>query len=1099
MEHQRAVPEEAILTVTRSLTAILCFAAIGFAAEDRIREPVETINYAPVPGSVSPKTRLYRDVGVLDPATRINGIKLVLIQSDLQHAASEQLLEQQRDPASPEYQNWLTPEQYAERFGVSENDLARISSWLQARGFVVEQVARARNWITFNGTAGQITRTFRAELHRVEIDGVSGKEAHFANTSEAWIPSSLTGIVGSIRGLDDFRPRPQRVKSLLHPEFNSPNGTHYLSPGDLAAIYDIQALYTAGFDGAGQNLVIAGQTDINLADLRAFRAAFNLPARDPQLVLVGADPGADEGDQIEANLDLEWSGAVARNATIIYVYSQNVFDSIQYAIDQNLAPVMSMSYGGCELESPSSFRALAQQANAQGITWLNSSGDSGAAGCDLDAQIATQGPAATFPASIPEVTAVGGTEFNDVGGTYWNPLNGLNSVSALSYIPETAWNDTPLGSGLASGGGAPSLVYPKPWWQTGPGVPNDQARDVPDISLAASGAHDGYLMYFRGELMAVGGTSASSPSFAGIVSILSQYLAAKGAISKPGLGNINPALYHLAQNTTGLFHDITVGNNTVPCASGSKGCVTGSFGFNTGPGYDLPTGLGSIDAFNLVTKWTSLPPVAGTTITLTATPAAIPSSSTVQLTAAVTSVSGAGSPSGTVAFLAGNNTLGSTALTGSGPTTAATLPVKGASLASGMNTITASYLGNSTATATVLVTAPDTATPIPTSTVVTANPAAIGQSASTALTATVKQASGANAPTGTVAFATGGTSLGTANPVAGVAGLTVKGSSLAVGADTIVASFTATGNFGNSNGSVVVNVAAVNAAKVATGTSTALIATQANLTATVKALDGTAIPTGSVVFSAGNRTLGTAALSNSIATLPVAGSGLGAGSNSVVATYPGNAAFAGSASAPVTVTILPPASATSVVVTASPPAIAPNSTTVLTATVKASGTATGSISFATGNTVLGTIALNAGIAGLPVKGSSLAVGNNTITASYVGTGNFTNSSSSVTVSVTGTPTVTNITVSVSPGSKAATTVLTAIVKSAAGGSPSGSVTFALGSKLLGSSMLTASGAGGTGSLTLNNTVLGAGNNSIVVNYPGAAGFSSSTASVTVVH
>jgi subtilase family serine protease len=965
---------------------------MGVAAEDRVRGPIETDASIPLHGSVSPKLRRTNDRGLLDSATRINSVKLVLAQTDLQRADLEQFLEQQRDPASPDYQNWLTPEQYGERFGLSENDLAAISSWLQSSGFAVEQVARARNWITFNATADQIARVFHVELHHVEVDG----QAHFANISDAWIPASLAGVVDSIRGLDDFRPEPHRVKSILHPEFNSSNGSHYLSPGDLATIYDIQALYTDGFDGTGQKLVITGQTDMSLTDLRAFRAEFNLPARDPQMVLFGADPGANEDDQIEASLDLEWSGAVARYATIVYVYSQNVFESIQYAIDQNLAPVISMSYGGCELEAISSFRALAQQANAQGITWMNASGDSGAAGCDGDGQqVAKQGPAATFPADIPEVTAVGGTEFIDAGGPYWNPQNGTNLASALSYIPEKAWNDTALGSGLAAGGGAPSLVYPKPWWQTGPGVPNDQARDVPDVSLAASGAHDGYLMYFRGELMAVGGTSASSPSFAGIVAILNQYLAAKGSISKPGLGNINPALYNLAQNTSGVFHDITADNNIVPCAAGSKGCVNGSFGYNAGPGYDLPTGLGSVDAYNLVTKWASLPPVAGTSMTLTATPATVSASATVQLTAAVTAVSGTSTPAGTVTFANGNTPLGSATLTGSGSTTTATLAVKGTSLALGVNAITAGY-GNSAAATTVSVTAPAAVTPIFTSTVVTAIP----QGTSWVLTATVKQATGGNVPTGTVTFSPGGI----ANLVTGVATLSVKSSTLAVGADTIVANYAATGNFTNSRGSVIVTVAPPAIVPIATNT----------------------------------------------------------------------------------------------VVTASPPVIAQSSSIVLTASIRGNGTPTGTVSFSTGNTTLGSAVVSAGVAVITIKGSSLAVGNNTITASYAATGTFTNSSSSVTVDVTSPPVATMIAVSASLGVKASTTVLTATVKAASGSVvPTGSVTFALGARLLGSGVLIPSGTSATGTLTLNNNVLVSGSNSIAVNYPGAVGFSSSTASVIV--
>lgn len=1081
---RRAIPEEGNLAVTRSLTAILSAllfsagigAAIGKAAEDRIRGPIETTASVPVQGGVRDFT-VVKAGGVLDPATRINSVKLVLAQTDLQREDLEQFLEQQRDPASPDYQNWLTPEQYGERFGLSENDLATISSWLQSGGFVIEQVARARNWITFNGSAGQIALAFRVELHHVEVNG----ETHFANIAPAWIPSSLTGVVDSIRGLDDVRPKPQRAKSILHPDFNSSSGTHYLGPGDLAMIYDIQALYNAGFDGAGQKLVIAGQTDVNLADLRAFRAQFNLAARDPQMVLVGADPGANEDDQVEANLDLEWSGAVARSATIVYVYSQNVFESIQYAIDQNLAPVMSMSYGGCESQALPSFRTLAQQANAQGITWMNSSGDSGAAGCDSDMLVATQGPAATFPASIPEVTAVGGTEFNDAGGSYWSPVNGTKLTSALSYIPEKAWNDTALGSGLAAGGGAPSLVYPKPWWQTGPGVPNDQARDVPEVSLAASGAHDAYLMYFRGELIAVGGTSASSPSFAGIVSILGQYLAANGKVSKPGLGNINPALYNLAQNTTGVFHDISAGNNIVPCKAGTKGCVNGSFGYTAGPGYDLPTGLGSVDAYNLVTKWTSQPPGAGTSMTLTAAPGTIAPGATVQLTAAVTALSGSNTPQGTVTFAAGNAPLGYATLTGAGSKTTAALSVKGTSLLLGLNTITAGYpgaagLSNSSATATVSVTAPAVVTPVATSTLITTTL----QSGAWVLVATVKQSTGANVPTGTVTFTPGGV----ASLVAGVATATVKSSSLAVGATTMGASYMATGNFGNSAGSVVVTVA-----PAPIGTSTTVTATAASLNAVVRPLTGGGIPTGTVTFLAGTRSLGTAALSNSVATLPVP-----AGSNSIIAVYGGNATFAASTSTPVSVTVAPPI-VTSTVVTASPAAIVQSSSTVLTATVKGNGAPTGTVSFSMGNTPLGNAAVSAGTAVLKVQGASLAVGNNNITATYSATGNFTNSASSATVSVAASTPGTTIAVSASPGAKASTTVLTATVKAASGSAvPTGSITFALGTKLLGSAVL--AGAG-TGTLTLSNSVLAPGNNSIAVSYPGAAGFGSSTAKVIV--
>ena len=463
------------------------------------------------------------------------------------------------------------------------------------------------------------------------------------------------------------------------------------------------------------------------------------------------------------------------------MYSQNVFESLQYAIDQNLAPVMSLSYGGCEQGSPSSFRTMAQQANAQGITWFNASGDSGAAGCDAGAVLASQGPAATFPADIPEVTAVGGTEFNDAGGTYWSTQNNANLKSALSYIPEKAWNDTQAGGSLAASGGGASTIYTKPWWQTGSGVPKDNARDVPDVSLTASATHGGYVMYSGGTLLSAGGTSAASPAFAGMVSILNHYLSAKGAISKPGLGNINPALYTLAQNTSGIFHDITAGDNIVPCAAGSKGCVNGSFGYTAGQGYDLATGLGSVDAYNLVTKWIGLPPSTGTTTTLSASPASIPANATAQLTATVTAVTGGNTPTGSVAFAIGSTTLGSSPVIGSAASATASLAVSGASLAAGANTIVANYTAtgsftNSSGSGVVTVTQP----PAATVTTLTATPANIAATGSMQLTASVKPAGGNGAPTGTVTFAAGSKTLGstTLSNSSGIVTLSIPGSSL---------------------------------------------------------------------------------------------------------------------------------------------------------------------------------------------------------------------------------------------------------------------------------------------------------------------------------
>jgi hypothetical protein len=293
------------VTATRSSTAILstlvCFAMAGIAAEDRIQGPVDNAHSIVLAGSVHPRARLSIDAGALEPDTGLAGVKLVMAPSDVQRSDLERFLESQRDPSSPDYENWLTPEQYGERFGLSDNDLARISSWLQSEGFTIDQVARARHWIAFSGTAGRIERAFHTELHRVEIDEGGGKTANFTNLSEAWIPASLEGIIGGIGGLNDFRPKPQRAQILSHPDFNASSGAHYLGPGDLATIYDIQALYNAGYDGTGQKLAIVGQTDVSLADLRAFRAQFDLPAKDPQMGIdrerSGNEPGRSDRSQ----------------------------------------------------------------------------------------------------------------------------------------------------------------------------------------------------------------------------------------------------------------------------------------------------------------------------------------------------------------------------------------------------------------------------------------------------------------------------------------------------------------------------------------------------------------------------------------------------------------------------------------------------------------------------------------------------------------------------------------------------------------------------------------------------------------------------------
>ncbi len=891
--------------------------------------------------------------------------------------------------------------EFGGRFGLSLRDMDKVTTWLRSEGFTVDHVSRSMNFITFSGTAAQVDRALHTGLHLFLVDG----QTHFANTQPPSVPAALAGVVLNFTGLHDFRLQPQHLKvSKITPEFTS-GTTHYLAPGDVASIYDITPLYSAGFTGTNQSLVIAGQTAINLTDISSFRTKFGLSANVPQLVLSGTSPGT-TSDLIEADLDIEWSGAVAQNAKIIYVYSTNVLNSVQYAVSENYAPVISFSYAVCEANDTAyaSMQTTAQQANALGITWLASSGDAGAAACDSGATTATHGLAVNLPASIPEVTGVGGTEFNEGSGTFWNTTNGSTGGSAAGYIPEKAWNDSTSASLIATGGGK-STYFAKPTWQTGAGVPADSARDVPDVSLSASANHDGYYIYSGGVLESVGGTSASTPSFAGIVALLNQYLLSKGVITKAGLGNINPNLYHLAAGTTSPFHDITTGNNNVPCTAGTTNCTGTTIGYSAGVGYDQTTGLGSVDANTLATTWASLPTVVSTTTTLAASPASISTTASTTLTATVKPATGTTVPTGSVTFAKGATTLGTVSLASG----AASLSVTGATLGTGSDSITTTYggssaFGGSNGSATVTV----TAAAVGTTTTLTASPTTIASTASTTLTVTVKAASGT--PTGTVTFTVGSNTLGTATLSSGTATLSVAGTKLAVGSNTITASYAATTGFGASSGTATVTVtaAAVGTTTTLTASPTSIASTASTtLTATVKAASGTATPTGTVTFSVGGTTLGTATLSSGTATLAVAGTKLAVGSNTITASYAATTGFSAS-SGTATVTVTASTVATTTTVAASSATLATSTaTSTLTVTVTpASGTTapTGTVTFTLGSTSLGTGTLTAsgskGVATLTVKGSQLAVGSNTVTVSYAGSTAFGASKTTIALSRT---------------------------------------------------------------------------------------------------
>ncbi len=682
------------------LCAVVCSIAGGSQAAppNRIARPVDSRQTRVVPGNLHRLAAAELDRGPVEPGMKMSYMLLLTKPSTAQQADLDQLLADQQNPSSPRFHRWLTPEEFGARFGLSPSDHSKIVAWLQSEGFTIDELARARNWVAFSGTVEQVSRSLRTPIHRFEADG----RMRYANTSEPSVPEALADVTGGFIGLDDFKLKPGARQA---PDDNSA-GSHFLVPEDYATIYNITPLHDAGLDGTGVGIAIVGESDVLLSDLQAFKKRYNLPTNNPKMVPYnGADPGYNFA-QFEGTLDLEWSSAIAPKATIYYVYGQSAFSAFITAVNVDLAPIISISYSQCEIDLGVSYRPIAQQANAQGITILSSSGDSGAAGCDSQAVLpfAERGLSVQAPAVLPEVTGVGGTQFVEGDGSYWASTNSANFGSALSYIPEAAWNESDS-TGLSSSGGGASRMYPRPAWQSGSGLPMDQARHVPDISLSASG-HDAYQVTYGGTTNAAYGTSASAPSMAGIVALLNQYQVSKGFQAKPGLGNINPQLYRLAQSAPAVFHDVVMGDNIVPCGQGSIDCLAGSLGYKAGPGYDMATGLGSIDANALVTQWNSA--AKGVTVTLASSPARITSNDAVQLTASVAPADRTVTPTGMVAFSAGSVSLGSTPL---GMDGSASVTAPAYLIGTGLFSVFAEYSGDAAftsggAAATVRISAP---------------------------------------------------------------------------------------------------------------------------------------------------------------------------------------------------------------------------------------------------------------------------------------------------------------------------------------------------------------------------------------------------------
>jgi hypothetical protein len=1051
--------------MNRKLTAaLLAFAIFAFAAllsqsaaaqtkvvPSLITQAVDETQLSTLHGNTYPLARAEFDKGAAPPDLPMARMMLVLKRSPEQQAALSALMNEQQDKSSPNYHNWLTPVDFGKQFGPSDQDIQTVVSWLGSHGFLVAKVSNGRTIIEFSGTASQVKEAFRTEIHKFAVNG----EEHWANSRDPQIPSALAPIVAGPLTLHNFprksmmqvvgpftrtkatgKVRPDTTAKFTFAGGICPSVCFGVAPPDFAKIYNVGPLYTANIDGTGQTIAIVAQSNINPADIAQFRTLFGLPPNQPNVILNGPDPGL-QGAETEADLDVEWAGAVAKGATIDLVVSESTETSLgadlsaQFIVDNNLAPVLNESFGICELGLGDAgnqfYNSLWEQAAAQGISVFVSSGDNGSAGCsDHGApppHTDTFGIQVSGFASTPFNVAVGGTDFNQAGTTaanqpsnFWNttPSDTPTVASAKGYIPETTWNDTCTNgilsaqvfggspdpevncnnSGFAGavntvgGSGGPSNCtssdgqtpsscqggYAKPTWQAGPGVPADGKRDIPDVSLFASGGFFTLSFYIiceqdfnpaatscdpnqtQTDFVGVGGTSASSPSFAGIMAMVVQKTGSRQ-------GNPNFVLYPLAAKagnscpssaspaSSCIFNDIPPGTtNAMPCASGSTpACIPKHSGdaiailpgFATTAGYDEATGLGSVNATNLVNHWNDVATTLKGSITTfglpTSSPVTITHGQSVNVSATVVAQTSSGIPTGSVALETSNNQgVGAFQLSAAGLFAA----VSGSTtnLPGGTYTVTARYSGDgvfapSTSGAVNVTVSPENSQTQemvelfnPFTGQIT-NPNATNFTfgtpqllrvnvASTSATASCAQnkAGSLGCPTGTITLTDSGTPLDGGSFTLNVLGYTEDQLlDLPAGSHSITASYSGDASFQPSS-------AAADNITVTQAPTTVMVATMLpsipsgsplTIQATVATQSFGTPPTGTVTFFSGSSTLGAVAVTGGVnqmnstsgatATFTTAPNQLANGQDSITAQYKGDNNYSGSPMSPAVV------------------------------------------------------------------------------------------------------------------------------------------------------------------------------------------------------
>jgi subtilase family serine protease len=944
---------------------------------------------------------------------------------------------------------------FLRRFAPTAATVAAVATSLRREGLTVGTVAANRFLLPVTGTASAVQRAFSFALHTT----ATPHGLIVANETPPVVPVALTSLVAGIT-IDDSAVRaapaivdtPRTAHTVLRPTI--PKACALAVNGSanaiaLATTYNMSAIPTSGSLGAGQTIAVQEVAQYSPSDVATFDACYGIsPVLQVENSPLGGADALGGNSQTEATSDIEVVQELVPGATLIDYASPNttagILSSFNQFVADDAASVISTSWSFCEntLTSNPSFtqseNTVFEAAALQGQTVLAASGDFGSTcgGTSGGVNIISD------PSSQPFVTAVGGTTLSAYvsppNETAWSGSGGGNSKLWVAPCYQAA----ALGSSVAC-----TPVNASTSTSTYLGL-NGFRRATPDV--AALAGSPGYTIYdtphclgWCGTTTGIGGTSLSTPLWASIVLAAVQHCGA--------VGFINPTLY--AQRTAGMTNDVTSGSNGT---------------YSAAVGWDRVTGVGSPNADKIVTALCGAPVSAAGGGAMTASPSTVTAGSSTNFTFTYTAPS-TGVTDGTLSVVVPSGWTAPTTGSGAGmvATSVGTLTVTDRTIAvTDLNlapnaTVTITF-GTTAQPVTVPATAglwvfvaaesPGNVAPVElaanptvlvralgTTTTLTAAPTAAMSGTTVTLTATVTP----SAASGTVAFAVGGTAIpgcGASTVVAGVATCSTGG--LAVGTDTVTATYSGDGTYGSSLATTTVSVTP---APVATTTALLAVPTvvtigqQATLTATIAPGDAT----GTVAFTNGASTIvGCAAVAVTAGSASCATTTLGLGANVITATYGGDGGHLAS-STTITVSVLPPPVATTTVVSTSKSAVAVGASVTFTATVTPAG-ATGTVSFAEGATAISgcdNVALISGTA--TCASSTLAVGPHTISATYHGDAGHLSSQGSHAITVTLRSSAVTVHVPSTTIVYGATTAVTATVSAADLTAP-GTVTFTIG-------------------------------------------------------